>query len=140
MTHEPSRGVSTFLRSVLVGAAATIADLGVLAVAVGFFGVSARAANVPALLAGVAIQFVGNRHWAFEAAHGPLRRQLVYFTLVEVGALLLNALAYDFVARSVTLDAVGAVALRLVVSAVVFVGFSFPLWRRVFHVAAPASA
>ncbi|HZO11629.1 MAG TPA: GtrA family protein [Polyangiaceae bacterium] len=138
MIDRPWKGIYTFLRSVLVGAAATIADLVVLALAVGFFGVSARAANVPALLAGVVIQFVGNRHWAFEAAHGRLRRQLVYFTLVEVGALLLNAIAYDLVARQTTLDAVGAVVVRLIVSAVVFLGFSFPLWRRVFYVPAPA--
>src|SRR5262245_56788736 len=138
MIDKPDKGIFTFLRSGAVGAAATIADVAVLALAVGFFGVSARVANVPALLAGVAIQFVGNRHWAFEAAHGPLRRQLVYFTVVEVGALLLNAIAYDVVARHTMLDALCAVAVRLIVRAVVFLGFSFPLWRRVFDVPAPA--
>lgn len=134
MTEQRRRDVATFVRSVLTGAAATVVDLAVLAVAIGLIGLSARAANLPALLAGAVIQFVGSRHYAFDAAHGSLRRQLMWFTLVEVGALALNALGYDLVAQLAPLDALGAVIVRLGVSSIVFVGFSYPLWRRVFKV------
>jgi putative flippase GtrA len=127
-----SRRLWTFSRSALTGAAATLIDVVVLATAVGLLGVSARAANVPALLAGAAVQFVGNRHWAFEARAGSLRRQLVLFTVVEAAALALNAIGYDLVARQFTLDAIGAVLARLAIGSLVFAGFSYPLWQRVF--------
>src|SRR5262245_20497151 len=102
-----SRRLWAFSRSALTGAAATLIDVVVLATAVGLLGVSARAANVPALLAGAVVQFVGNRNWAFEARAGSLRRQLLLFTVVEALALALNAIGYDLVARQFTLDAIG---------------------------------
>ena len=140
----PPRGLrrfAAFARSALAGAAATLTDLSVLAVLVGLLGVSARHANVPALLAGAAVQFVGNRHFAFRARSGSLRRQLFWFGVVEVGTLLLNGLLYDVGARSMSLGALSAVALRAVISFAVFVCWSYPLWRRVFRVPpAPPSA
>ena len=119
-------------RSALTGAAATLADLAVIALLVGALGVSARVANLPALLVGAAVQFVGNRHFAFAGAPGSLRRQLVLFTLAEVVALTLNGVLYDLVARQIALGAVGAVLLRVLVSGAVFIGWSYPVWRRIF--------
>lgn len=121
-----------FGRSALVGMAATVADLASIALLVGLFGLDARAANLPSLLLGAAIQFVGNRRFAFEATAGSLRRQLALFTLVEVVALALNAVGYDLVARAIPLGAFGAVAARCAVSSAVFVLWSYPCWRRVF--------
>jgi putative flippase GtrA len=97
--------------------------------------VSARIANVPALLAGATVQFIGNRHFAFRARNGSLRRQLFWFCVVELVTLLLNGVIYDFVASRVTLGTGAAVALRAVVSCAVFLGWSYPLWKRVFRVA-----
>ncbi|MBI4955345.1 MAG: GtrA family protein [Myxococcales bacterium] len=132
-----ARRGARFARSALAGAAATLTDLGVLAVLVGLFGVGARVANVPALLAGAVVQFVGNRHFAFRARHGSLRRQLFWFCLVELVTLGLNGLVYDFGAARLPLGAGGAVALRAVVSATVFLGWSYPMWKRVFRTPAP---
>ena len=128
----------TFMRSLLAGAAATIADLSMLWVLVGVAGLSPRLANVPALLVGATIQFFGNRHFAFDAARGSIKRQALWFTLTEVVALALNGVAFDTVARHVTLDGLGAVAARALISFVVFVGWSYPVWKRVFH--KPAAA
>ncbi|AKU97057.1 hypothetical protein AKJ09_03721 [Labilithrix luteola] len=52
MVASPRLGWLRFLRATLAGGAATLADLLVLAVLVSGFGLSARIANVPALLAG----------------------------------------------------------------------------------------
>jgi putative flippase GtrA len=129
------RRLLSFARSLVAGAAATIADLSVLALAVGVLGLSARVANVPALLVGALVQFIGNRRFAFaRAAEGSMTRQLAGFALVEIVALGLNGVVYDAIAQRVTLQTVSAVLVRCAVSFVVYVAWSYPLFCRVFRV------
>ena len=141
-SSRPARPASwrTRLVSAAVGLVATAVDLLALAVLVGLLGVPARAANVPALLGGVLVQFFGNRHVAFRAADRPVGRQAAWFALSEIVTLALNALLYDAVARVVPLGAAGAVVLRLACSGCVFLGWSYPVWRRIFAPAAPGLA
>ena len=42
---------------------------------------------------------------------------------------------YDAVVRSVHPHAIGAMIVRLITTHVVFVAFSYPLWRKVFRTA-----
>lgn len=107
-------------------------DLASLALMVAL-GVPARGANLPSLLLGAVVQFVGNRRFVFARARdGSLARQLVLFALTEVVALGLNALVYDLVAQRVLLGVSSAVLVRVAVSSAVFLGWSYPVWRRVF--------
>ena len=53
-------------RSALVGLVATVSDLGTLVLLIHVAGLSKRAANVPSLVPGLAVQFVGNKFFAFE--------------------------------------------------------------------------
>ena len=129
-----TRRLLVFARSLLAGAGATLVDMATLAVAVGVLGLSARLANLPALLLGATVQFFGNRHFAFRAAEGRLGRQLGWFAATEVVALGLNGLLYDLVAARVVLAVGGAVVLRAVISFAVFALWSHPLWSRVFRV------
>lgn len=124
--------MNSFGKSLLTGGVATLADLGVLTFAIGFLHTLPAHANVPALLAGGLVQFVGNRHFAFRATSGSLRRQIIWFTLTEIVALSLNALLFHLAATHTVLDAVGAVGVRVAVSALVYVLWSYPVWRRVF--------
>jgi putative flippase GtrA len=136
-----SARVATFLRSALAGGLATIADLGVIALAVGVLGVSARAANLPALLCGAMVQFFGNRHFAFRARSGSLRRQVVLFAATEAVALALNGVLYDLVAQRFTLGTATAVLARAITTSLVFLLWSYPVWKRVFATpGAPAKA
>ncbi len=137
--HALSRLI-TFARSLMTGAAASLVDLGVLALLVGLLGLSDRAANVPALLAGGLIQFFGNRHFAFDAAAGSLKRQVTLFAITEVVALGLNGLMFDWVAQQAELSWLGAIGVRAVISFVVFVSWSYPVWRHVFRVPADRPA
>jgi putative flippase GtrA len=123
---------ATFLRSALTGGAATLVDIGVIAFAVGVLGASPQAANVPALLAGALVQFFGNRHFAFRA-QGSIARQATLFAGAEAVALALNAALYHAVAVAVPLGAAGAVVARAVTTNLVFVIWSYPVWRRVFQ-------
>jgi putative flippase GtrA len=119
------------LRSLLAGGMATLADLATLFVLVTLLRIPAHAANVPALLAGAAVQFFANRHFVFRAGSGALARQAVLFVVVEGVALLLSGFLFDR-AMHVTPESLYAVV-RLVTSNVVFVFFSYPLWRFVFR-------
>lgn len=113
--------------------AATGADLAALAVLVSLLHVDARVANVPALVAGGVVNFLGNRHYAFRARDGHLGKQAAGYTLVELVALALNGVLYDTVLR-VDPTAVHLYWLvRIVTSHVVFLGWSYPLWRHVFR-------
>jgi len=129
--------MNKLLRSLSVGASATVVDLALLGLLIGALDLTPRAANVPALLAGAGLQFFGNRHFAFHAGRGRLGRQLLWFSLSEAVTLGLNALLYDLVAARVALLAWQAMALRLAVSAVVFGAWSYPVWRRIFRVTEP---
>lgn len=122
------------LRAGIAGIAATAADIGTLALLVSVLHVDARLANVPALVVGGIVNFVGNRHFAFRARAGHVGKQAAGYTAVELVALALNGFLYDTVLRLVP----GARALywlvRLATSHAVFLGWSYPLWGRVFRV------
>ena len=122
------------VRSLLAGGAATLADLAVLTACVHLFHWTARDANVPALIAGGIVNFVGNREFAFrDAKHGALEKHVVGYLLVEIVALVLNGALYDLVLRIVPGSTHLYWLVRLATSNVVFLLWSYPLWRRVFR-------
>jgi putative flippase GtrA len=131
--HQSEVLMLRLVRSLLAGGAATVADLATLALLVSFIHLDPRAASLPALLAGAAVQFFANRHFVFRAQRrrGSLARQAILFVLVEAVALLLNGVLYDHAMR-VAPPSLYAVV-RLVASNLVYVGFSYPLWRFVFR-------
>jgi len=88
---------------------------------------------VPALIAGGVVNFLANRHFAFRAASGSLARQAALYTLVELVALALNGVLFDLALRLPFVHASWYVPVRLVTSHVVFLAWSYPLWRFVFR-------
>jgi putative flippase GtrA len=110
-----------------VGVAATLADLATLAVLCDVLGLPPRAANVPALVVGVVVQFVGNKLFAFRDRSPAWLEQGARFVLVEAGAFALNALAF-----AVLCTALPYIAARLVGTALVYALYSYPMWRRIF--------
>jgi putative flippase GtrA len=122
-------------RAAAAGLAATAVDLATLWAFVALAGWDARGASVPALLAGGVANFVGNRHFAFRAARGSLARQALGYTVVELGALALNGLLYDAALRVAPGLAHLYWAVRLITTHLVFLTWSYPLWRRVFRAA-----
>lgn len=126
--------VLQLVRAGAAGLVATAVDLATLAVLVSVFHVDARLASLPALVAGGVANFVGNRHFAFRAREGSVARQAAGYAAVELVALALNGALYDFVLRSVPGAMHAYWAVRLVTSHAVFLGWSYPLWRRVFAV------
>jgi len=118
-------------RSAGVGAVATVTDLLVLAFLVEVCRLPPTVANVPALVAGAVVQFLGCRHLVFATTEGgaSLRRQIVGFVLTEAGTLTLNGIAFHLM---VTLTPVPYALARPLATFLIFVGFSYPMWTRVF--------
>ena len=123
------RRCPTIVRSAAVGIVATIADVGALFVLVQGLGVPAVWANVPTLLLGMTVQYLGNKYVAFEDDSKDHLRQGSLFALVEVGTLILNAVGFHLL---VTLTDVPFSLARLMVAFTVYMAFSFPLWARIF--------
>ena len=141
MATNPRRDPLRIVRALLAGGAATIADVGVLALLVSVVGLSPRMASVPALIVGGVVNFLGNRHFAFRAAAGSLARQAGLYAIVEVAALAANGVLFDVVMRLLPPGLAWAyVPVRLVTSHLVFLAWSYPLWRLVFRVPRPAEA
>jgi putative flippase GtrA len=130
----------TLLRAGVAGLAATAADLATLAVFVSVLHVDARLASLPALLVGGIVNFLGNRHFAFRAKDGDVGKQVAGYTAVEIVAVALNGLLYDTVLRLVPGARAAYWLVRLATSHAVFLGWSYPLWRRVFAVRVASTA
>lgn len=135
MTPRPlAARAATFLRSLLTGAMATLADMAVIGLAIGVFGLTAKQANLPALLIGAGVQFVGNRQFAFRGARaGSLRKQAALFAATEVVGLTLNWVLYFAAASAFHLNVATAVIARAITTNLVFLGWSYPVWTRVFR-------
>jgi len=130
MHLPPKLEKATALRSAAVGAAATLLDLAVLATLVHLASAAPRIASPIALLAGVAIQFVGNKVFAFADRSGRWGTQAAAFLAVETGAFALNAIGFDLVVARTHLP---PLFVRIVVSMAVYFLFCLPLWSRVFR-------
>ena len=128
----PARPLHRLLRSASVGAGATLVDLGALFLLVRRAGLTPSAANLPALLLGVTAQFLGNKLYAFEdrSRGRTLAVQSGKFALVELGAFALNALLFQLL---ITRTPAPYLLARVIASALIYFGYSFPLWGRIFR-------
>jgi putative flippase GtrA len=113
------------IRSGLVGLFATASDLGSLMLLIHVAGLSKRAANIPSLLPGLVIMFVGNKFFAFEDRTKAIVKQGSLFFLIEMAAFTLNVLLFDLL---VTNTPIHEILARLVGTNIVYLGFSFPMW------------
>ena len=93
-TVFPLAQLPSFVRAILVGVVATGADLATLALLVEGAHLSPAAANVPALVVGLVVQFIGCRAFVFpNGAHG-LVTQAFRFLVAEAGTLALNGIIF----------------------------------------------
>lgn len=116
-------------RSILVGLVATAVDAAVLMLLILVASVRPAYANLPSLAAGIAVQFVGNKRFAFRDP-SPLRvSQGARFLAVEAGAIALNGGIFHLLVTATPCPPLPA---RLATAAAVYVAFSFPLWKWAF--------
>jgi putative flippase GtrA len=123
--------VARLVRSGGAGALAAATDLATLTALVRLGQVSPRVASIPALTLGAVVMFFGQKYLAFQSTKRPSGREVTLFTLVQLGGLALTALFYDLAVRLPAARAHYVLA-RLVVTNLVWLGYSFPLWHFVF--------
>lgn len=112
-----------------VGAVATLTDLLVLTVLASGFHLGPRASSFPALAAGIAVQFVGNKFFAFEDRSKRWGQQAALFLAVEALGFGANLALFDVGVRFLPLP---YLAIRLVTTNLVYFGICLPLWSRIF--------
>jgi putative flippase GtrA len=120
-----------------VGSIATIMDLGTLALLVSGLHLSARLASAPALVLGIAAQFVGNKLFAFGDRSRAWMRQGAQFLAVEALGFVANLVIFDVVMAHTRLP---YLAVRLCTTNLVYFGICLPLWSRIFRPTAGPSA
>lgn len=125
---------SSFFRSLVVGALATLVDVAILTLLVELAHLSPSIANIPALIAGAIVQFIGCRNWVFQASGGNFSQQLAAFFGTEIGALVLNAVVFQVLLLTTPIP---YGALRPVGCFLVFIFFCYPAWRAIFQADPP---
>lgn len=128
-TILPRVSLRTVLRSAGVGAIATAADFAVLALLVSGLGFGARFASPFALASGLALQFVGNKVFAFEDRRTQWGRQALAFAAIEAVAFVANLALFDVAVRVLP---VPYLVVRALCQSAVYFGLCLPLWSRVF--------
>ncbi|MCB9682892.1 MAG: GtrA family protein [Alphaproteobacteria bacterium] len=118
-----------------VGLAATASDLLTLTFIVEALGLPNTVANVPGLLVGTTVQYLGNKTFAFRDPSRDHLRKGTLFALVETATFTFNAVGFHLV---VTHTPVPMIPARLLVSSLIYFTWQFPMWRRVFAHDAPA--
>jgi len=115
----------------VVGLLATATDLAALFLLVHLLNASPRVASLPALVCGVAVQFVGNKRFAFRDRSSRWGLQAALFLLVEALSVVANGLVFDAALRIV--PNIHFMVLRVLSTSVVYFTVSLPLWSRIFH-------
>ncbi len=115
----------TLLRSSMVGLCATASDLITTTVLVRLCDFSKRQANIPGLIPGLVIMFIGNKFFAFQDQSKNVVKQGGLFLLIEAIALGLNVLLFD---RLVVWFDLHETLARLIGTNITYLGFSFPMW------------
>jgi len=123
-------GFRVVARSATIGLLATATDLVALAVLVSGFGLSPRLASLPALALGIAVQFVGNKWFAFADRSPDWLRQGAQFLGVEAVGFVANLVLFDL---AVTLTKLPYLPLRLLTTNVVYFAICLPLWSLIFR-------
>lgn len=121
--------VAVVLRSALVGGIATLVDLALLGTLVHALDVRPELASAPALIVGVAAQFVGNKLFAFRDRRPHWLQQGALFLAVEALGFTLNLFVFHV---AVTHTELPPLALRLVITSSVYFGVCLPLWKHIF--------
>lgn len=117
----------------MAGVVATVANLVVLAFLVEVAHLTPRQANVPGLLAGVIVNFIGNRDFAFRARAGKVSQQFWQFVAVEAVAFVLNTALFDAVLLLRPATSHSYLLVRILTSGGVHLVWSYPLWHWVFR-------
>jgi putative flippase GtrA len=100
----------------VVGASGYVINLLVFAFLASNLGVFHALAAVGAFLVALGNNFFWNRHWTFGPGEGLAHRQAIRFTVVSVGALVVNLVALEILVSSAGMNELAAQAIAVAVA------------------------
>ncbi len=118
--------MKTFSKATASALAATVADFGSLTFSVQVLHVFYPYGVAIGAFLGALVNFVINRHWAFEAHEQPLPGQALRYAVVSTGSLLLNTFGVYLVTEKFALF---YLASKIVIAIGVGVFFNYPLQK-----------
>lgn len=113
--REPDNWIQ-LMKFGVVGGSGYVINLIVFAFLASNLGVYHAAAAVGAFLVALANNFFWNRHWTFGPGEGLAHRQAIRFTLVSVGALVVNLVALEILVQSASMNELAAQAIAVAVA------------------------
>jgi dolichol-phosphate mannosyltransferase len=117
--HHAARQPHNWLQLVkfgVVGGSGYVINLIVFAFLASSLGVYHAAAAVGAFLVALGNNFFWNRHWTFGPGEGLAHRQAIRFTVVSVGALVINLIVLEVLVESLSMNEIGAQAIAVAVA------------------------
>jgi putative flippase GtrA len=118
--------IASFSRAQISSVVATLLDYGVLFLSTEIFHSWYVLATAWGALTGAVTNFLMNRHWSFQAAHGAIGPQARRYILVSAGSLILNTAGVFLVTEYLHFHYAVSV---FVVSILIGVFFNYPLHR-----------
>ncbi|MBS1679279.1 MAG: GtrA family protein [Actinobacteria bacterium] len=100
----------------VVGGSGYVINLVVFAFLANNLGVYHAAAAVGAFLVALGNNFFWNRHWTFGPGEGLAHEQAIRFTVVSVGALIINLVVLELLVRSSSISELAAQAIAVAVA------------------------
>jgi dolichol-phosphate mannosyltransferase len=100
----------------VVGGSGYVINLVVFAFLASNLGVYHAAAAVGAFLVALGNNFFWNRHWTFGPGEGLAHHQAIRFTVVSVGALVINLIVLEILVSSAGMNELAAQAIAVAVA------------------------
>jgi putative flippase GtrA len=100
----------------VVGGSGYVINLVVFAFLAKNLGVYHAAAAIGAFLVALGNNFFWNRHWTFGPGEGLAHEQAIRFTVVSVGALIINLIVLEALVRSSSISELAAQAIAVAVA------------------------
>ena len=125
----------TFIRSVVTSIFSTAVDFGTLLALTRV--VDYRLATALGTIVGFLTNFTINRYWAFEATEGALHWQFVRVLPVQAGSTLWQTLGMWLAVGTLGL---GITVAKIIVSALVYLGWNYPMNRHFVFGKKPAAS
>jgi putative flippase GtrA len=117
--HHAARKPHNWIQLVkfgVVGGSGYVINLIVFAFLASNLGVYHVAAAVGAFLVALGNNFFWNRHWTFGPGDGLAHHQAIRFTVVSVGALVINLVVLELLVRSSSMGEIAAQAVAVAVA------------------------
>jgi len=119
--------MNTFIKTQVVLTAGSLVDFLITFLLVDVFGCWYVTGNATGNIAGAIIQFVLSRTWAFGAGKQPVPAQLVRFTMMWAGNIMLSALGVYLITQYIQLHYLLS---KLVVSVSLGVSYTYLLSKK----------